>query len=426
MSGGSMEALDHGDGAARSCLALPEDLLGRLVPSLVPVSEVELADLRAARGRVLATDLVAARPVPDFARSAVDGYALRAEDLAGKDAPVLVLRGRVAAGDSGLEAAPGPGAVRIFTGAPLPPGCDRVAMQEDCLESAGHIVVRHLPAPGANVRLPGDDLAAGTMAVRAGTQLDPRHLAAAATLGLARVPVRRRLHVAVLSTGSELVEPGLPLTPGTIHNSNRFLITGILEAAGFEVLILPTAADDPATVRAALLQATDCDALVSSGGMSVGEEDHLRPALTDIGGRIDQWRLAIKPGKPVAVGRLPGQARNGALFLGLPGNPNAVLVTLMILALPLLRVLSGQPYRPLGTRPVRAAHSFVHKKGRREYVPVMLNPGPDGIAVARRLGHGGSGQQSAMVGADALMIIPDKCADTAAGDLFDAITLNLS
>ena len=401
-----------------------EALLARLLPDQPVVQDVTLCPVRQARGRVLAQDLSVAEPIPAFRRSAMDGYALRAQDLNGPTPLTLPLRGRVAAGDSGQGLPERAGAVRIFTGAALPPDCDRVIMQEDCTTDGDSVTLHRLPNAGANIRLPGDDLAAGAIALTAGTQLGARHLACAATLGLANVPVRRRLRVAVLSTGSELTEPGQPLRPGAIYNSNRFLLAARLEEAGFDVLDLSTVRDDPATVAAALRRAADsCDAVVSSGGVSVGDEDHVKGAVLTLGGRIDHWRLAIKPGKPVAVGALPGPDEQECLFLGLPGNPNAVFVTLMLIGLPLLRARAGIAYRPPVRFPVRITEEIRRKAGREEYISVTLRPGADGLPVAERTGHGSSAQQSALVAADALLVIPADCDHAAAGTIFPALPL---
>lgn len=400
-------------------------LLARLLPGLIPAAEGVIAcPLRQARGRVLAQDLVTDQPIPSFRRSAMDGYALRGADLPADDGPLtLPVRGRVAAGDTGLGLPDTAGAVRIFTGAAIPPDCDRVVMQEDCDSDGSTVLIRRLPAIGANIRLPGDDLAAGTVALTAGTRLDARHIACAASLGLSAVPVRRRLRVAVLSTGSELTEPGQPLRPGAIYNSNRFLLATRLEEAGFEVIDLPAVSDDPAQIRAALQAAAACDAVITSGGVSVGEEDHVKGAVLAIGGRIDHWRLAIKPGKPVAVGALPGPGGRETLFLGLPGNPNAVFVTLMLIGLPLLQALAGIPYRAPRPFPVRLAEGFRRKAGREEYLSVILDPAPDGLPLARRSGHGSSAQQSALMMADALMILPAPCTEAEAGTVFPALLL---
>ncbi|HYE51097.1 MAG TPA: gephyrin-like molybdotransferase Glp [Azospirillaceae bacterium] len=411
------------DASAPAVPRTVESMLEAVLPTLRPVAGTEEAGLRQAAGRVLARDVVAAGPVPGFARSAVDGYALPPPEGEAGLAAVLPVRARVAAGDDAGALPPGPGAVRIFTGGAIPPGCDRVVMQEDCREAGGTVHVRAVPPAGANIRLPGDDLAAGAVALAAGTLLDPRHLAVAASLGLTALPVRRRPRVGVLSTGSELVEPGEALPPGRIYNSNRFLMCGLVEAAGMEAVDLGTVPDDPAATRAVLARAAGCDAIATSGGVSVGEEDHVRAAVEAVGGRIDHWKLAIKPGKPLAVGTLPGEGGREVLFLGLPGNPNAVFVTLCLAGLPLLRVLAGLPYRAPRTFTVRCAEGFRRAPGRREYVPVRLSRDADGIPAASRLGTGGSAQQARLAAADALMVVPAETGDVRAGDLLDAIAV---
>lgn len=397
-------------------------LLARLLPTITPVAGVESVPLRAARGRVLAEPLVSAAPVPAFARSAVDGYALRAADAtAGRDL-ILPLVGRVAAGDWTAVAPVAAGAVRIFTGAAIPPGYDRVVMQEDCRELDGAVHIRRVVGAGDNIRLPGDDIAAGAVALPAGIRLDGRHLGVAASLGATTLAVRARPRVGVLSTGSELVEPGLPLSPGCIYASNGHVIAALLEQAGFEVVDLGVVQDDPARIDAAIASAARLDALVTSGGVSVGEEDHVRGAVERVGGRIDQWRLAIKPGKPVAVGRLPSAGGGqGALFIGLPGNPNAVFVTLSLIGLPLLRALAGQPQHRLHPVTVRAESGWRRAPGRLEFVSALLgDEAADGIASARRLGSGGSAQQCALGASDALLIIPAEVTEIKAGDLLQA------
>jgi len=436
-------------------LTIP-DLLDRLLPTLRPVAGVETVPLAAARGRVLADPLVADQPVPSFARSAVDGYALKAADLpAGRDV-VLPVIGRLAAGDvvqdaagdvvqdaagdvvqnaaddpvqdaagGGLPGLPtGPGAVRIFTGAAIPPGYDRVVMQEDCRAQGDTVHVRRVPGAGDNIRGIGDDMAAGQTVFAAGTLLDARHLGVAASLGRVSLPVRRRLRVGVLSTGSELVLPGRPLAPGRIHASNGFVIAALLEQAGFTVVDLGVVADDPALIDRALRAAGGLDALVTSGGVSVGDEDHVRGAVERAGGRIDHWRLAIKPGKPVAVGQLPGPD-DPLLFIGLPGNPNAVFVTLALIGLPLLRARAGQPQHRLHPVTVRVQGGWHRSPGRTEYVSAQwLGPGPDGVARARRLGTGGSAQQCALGLSDLLLVLPAEAGSVQDGDLVQALPID--
>lgn len=386
-------------------------LIASLRSAIVPVAEKEEVPLGAALGRVLAEDVVAGTPVPGFVRSAVDGYALAGPAPDGAWLPVV---GRVAAGDdpSGLRC--DDGAVRIFTGAALPSDADRVVMQEDCEAQERMVRVMASPAPGAGVRRADDDLAVGETALAAGCRLDPRHLGVAASLGRARLVVRRRLRVATLATGDELVAPGRPLPPGRIHDSAGPMLAGMLTAFGAEPVDLGCAADDPQALVRRLREAEGCDAIISIGGVSVGEEDHVRAALEAAGGRLDHWRVAIKPGRPLAIGR----TRSGALFLGLPGNPNSVFVTLVLIGFPLLRTLAGaRDPVPLPIE-VEAEDVITRTPGRTEYIPVGVVGGR-----ARRLGSGGSGQLSALARADALMVVPAGTADAGAGQRFAALPL---
>lgn len=387
-----------------------EDLLTLLLPTLPVMQDVESVGLRAARGRFLAEAVLARAPVPAFTRSAVDGYALAGPAAEGATLPVVA---RVTAGENPANVRCGTGAVRIFTGAMVPPDTDRVIMQEHCTALDGAVRIGRAIDAGANLRHPGDDMAAGTTAIDKGQRLDARHLAVAASLGLARLTVRRRVRAGVLTTGNELIEPGQPLQPGQIHDSNRILVSAMLDAAGMETVDLGRSADDPASLRA-VFAAHGCDAVITTGGVSVGEEDHVRAVVAENGGRIDHWRLSIKPGKPVAIGRLAG----GALFLGLPGNPNAALVTLALIGLPLLRGMAGATHRPPPLLEVTAADTFRRTAGRREYVPVRL----DGTW-AVRLGSGGSAQQAALSRADALMVLPPEPAEVRSGDRFPAIPI---
>lgn len=388
-----------------------EDLLAVLLPGLAPVAETETVTLRRALGRILAADLVAADPVPPFSRSAVDGYALAGLNGEGAE---LALRGRLAAGDMPDGIRCGDGAVRIFTGAAIPFDCDRVAMQEDCAADAIRVRINRPIESGANIRSPGSDLPAGALALAAGVQLDPRRLAVAASLGRDRLEVRRRIHVGIVTTGDELIEPGRPLAAGRIYDSNRPLLQGMLDAVGIDTVDLGHAADDPGALAQRLEAGRGCDAVITTGGVSVGDEDHVRAVVEAHGGRIEHWRLAIKPGKPVAVGRMAG----GALFLGLPGNPNAVFCTMALIGLPLLRALEGQTYVPPSQIDVQNAVAFRRIPGRREYVPVRLEG-----TCAIRLGSGDSAQQAALAAADALMVIPADLADVPAGSRFPAIPI---
>lgn len=394
--------------AARSV----DELLELLLPSLAPVAETEAVALAAARGRILAGDLAAKAPVPSFARSGVDGYAL---SRAAAEGERFLVHGRLTAGMSAEGLYCGDAAVRIFTGAMIPADAAAVAMQEYTAgEGPAIALTRPVPA-GANIRPIGDDLPAGTVALRGGTRLDARHIAVAASVGATTLTVRRRLRVGTLTTGDELLDAGAALPPGRIVDTNTYLLSGLLEAAGFERIDLGRAADTPESLSRAFARAADCDAVITTGGVSVGEEDHVRPVVIAEGGRIDHWRVAIKPGKPLAVGRLG----SGALFLGLPGNPNAVLVTLALIGLPLLRALAGVPHRPPPKLRLSVAEGFHRLPGRTEYVPVRVEG-----ERAFRLGNGGSAQQAAMAAADALLIVPAEAERIDAGQVLDALPLS--
>ncbi|MDX1589951.1 MAG: molybdopterin molybdotransferase MoeA, partial [Oleiphilaceae bacterium] len=305
---------------AMSDLMNPDLALGRLLEQAVPVRDSETLATADALGRVLAQPVTARVTVPPADNSAVDGYAIRWQD-ARQDNP-LPLSQRIPAGDDPQPLRPGT-AARIFTGAAIPPGADTVLMQEHCQEDSQgqHVTLNKPPQQGQNIRPAGQDIRAGEPLLEAGTRLLPQHLGLLASVGLAEVNVHRRLRVAILSTGDELVSPGEPLAPGKIYNSNRFLLKGLLESARCDILDLGDVADSfQATCDALANGAADADLIISTGGVSVGDEDHVRSAVQSLG-RLDLWRLAIKPGKPFAFGQV-----GATPFVGLPGNPAAVLV----------------------------------------------------------------------------------------------------
>jgi len=306
----------------------------RLLQAAVPVSGTERVELAAAGGRVLAADVVAAIDVPPADNSAMDGYALRREDWRDASTP-LPLSQRIAAGSAPAPLSPQT-AARIFTGAEVPPGADTVVMQEHCEGSESGVRILRLPESGANIRRSGQDISRGQQVLRAGQRLRPQDLGLLASLGEAGIEARRRLRVAILSTGDELVEPGQPLGPGQIYNSNRFVLQAQLSCWGMDVVDLGVVRDKRAAVRAALLRAADAaDVIVTTGGVSVGEEDHVKNVVQELGS-LDLWRIAIRPGKPFAFGKVGERP-----LLGLPGNPVSVFVTLLVIARPYLLACQG-------------------------------------------------------------------------------------
>ena len=388
----------------------------RLIAERVaPVIGREVVALANAAGRVLAGDIVASVNLPPFDNSAVDGYAVRAADLNGDRDSRLKIADRVAAGHTAAHALEAGEAIRIFTGAPMPPGADTVFMQEDCRVENGTVIVPPGLKRSANTRLAGEDIRAGAVALPAGRRLSVQHVALAAALGLTEIPMRRRVRVAVFSTGDEIVEPGAKLPPAALYDSNRYLLSGLIARCGGEVTDLGILRDDrPILARAIAAAAVDHDLVLTSGGVSTGEADHVRAALESVG-RLVFWRLAIKPGRPVAMGVIRGshtnappqavegrEAANGTAFAGLPGNPVAAFVTFVRVVRPLLLRLSGALPERLVALPVRAAFSYKKRKGRLEYVRVKLRTAPDGGVEAEKYAQDGAGVLSSLTETDGL------------------------
>jgi molybdopterin molybdotransferase len=300
--------------------------------------------------------------------------------------------------------------VRIFTGAPMPPGLDTVMMQEDAIVDGGQVVLRPGLKAGANRRRAGEDVARGTVALSAGRRLRPQDVGLCAALGLDTVAVRTPLRVALFSTGDEVAEPGRPLPPNAVYDSNRFTLRAMLVRLGCAVSDMGILPDDTARLAAALAAAAEGhDLLLTSGGVSAGEEDHVKAAV-EREGSLHFWRLAIKPGRPVAMGQV-----RGTPFVGLPGNPVAVVVTFVRLFRPLaLRLAGAAPERVL-LYPVTAGFGYRKKAGRREYVRVRLVPGPDGIT-AEKHGRDGAGVLSSLVGSDGFLELGEAVERVAVGD----------
>jgi molybdopterin molybdotransferase len=385
-----------------------------IVARIAPVAETERVPLAKAGGRIAAADIVAPIPLPPFDNSAVDGYAVRHADLNAGSETRLKIAGRLTAGRSADAAIAAGEAIRIFTGAPMPPGADTVFMQEDT-EVDGDVVV--LPSglkKGANRRLAGEDTRKGEVVIAAGTRLAARHIALAAALGLTELEARRRLRVAVFSTGDEVVEPGGALGKAGIYDANRFLLAQLLGQFGAAVTDLGILRDEPESLSRAILKAAvDHDLVLTSGGVSTGEADHVRNAVERVG-RLVFWRIGIKPGRPVAMGVI----RNGghsAAFAGLPGNPVAVFVTFVKVVRPLLMRLSGAALQPLVAVPVRAAFAYRKKKGRREYVRVSLRRAADGELEAVKFPQDGAGVLTSLTATDGLLEFPEDVTEIEAG-----------
>jgi molybdopterin molybdotransferase len=354
-----------------------EEALARLLAGANPVRETEAVPTQAAAGRILAQGLHSAIDVPPLDNTSMDGYAVRCADVAVAGTRLAVAQ-RIPAGSVGHVLAAGT-AARIFTGAPLPAGADAVVMQELCALEGGSVTVNHVPRPGEWIRRRGEDIAAGSEVLAAGTRLSAAHVGVAASVGAAQLTVFRRLRVALFSTGDELAMPGEPLKPGGIYNSNRYTLRALLEGLGCEVADLGIVPDSRDATRAALREAAAAnDLILTSGGVSVGEEDHVKPAV-EAEGSLDLWKIAIKPGKPLAFGSVGKKVGAGgtatetpAAFIGLPGNPVSSFVTFIMLVRPFILKAQGAS----GVTPrAQALRADFECKGdpRREFLRARIN-----------------------------------------------------
>jgi molybdopterin molybdotransferase len=393
-------------------LADMERLIGERV---TPVTETERVPLRGALGRVIATDIKAPVDLPPFDNSAVDGYAVRHADLKGDGDTTLPIGGRITAGaNAGLVLKPG-AAIRIFTGAAMPKGADTVFMQEDVTVDGDRVTVPKGLKLGANRRLSGEDVPQGNVVLPAGTVLEPQHIALAAALGITSLEVRRRLRVAIFSTGDEVVEPGTARSGAAIYDANRYLLSELLARLGAEVTDLGILRDNPSELMHALqAAASGHDLIVTSGGVSTGEADFVRTAVERVGSLVF-WRVAIKPGRPVAMGVIRGN-KDSTAFVGLPGNPVAVFVTFVRVVKPLLRRLSGALPQRLLPLPVRVAFAYKKKKDRREYVRVTLRRAADGELEAVKHPQDGAGILTSLTETDGLLEFPEDVTSIAPGE----------
>jgi len=348
--------------------------LDALAGAARPVSGAETVATMEANGRVLAQDQVSLLDVPSADNTQMDGYAVRAADCASGSATLRVAQ-RIPAGSVGRPLEPATCA-RIFTGALIPEGADAVVMQEQCEAGPGsdQVVIRHAPRSGEWIRRRGEDVKEGSVILPAGTRLRSQELGLAASVGLATLPVKRRVRVAVFFTGDELAMPGEPLKPGSIYNSNRFTLRGLLENFGCEFTDFGIVPDSLEATRATLREAARAhDLIITSGGVSVGEEDHIKPAV-EAEGELNMWQIAVKPGKPLAFGSVRRDGEGSAFFLGLPGNPVSSFVTFLLFVRPFLLRLQGVsgPVEPQALQ-VRADFDWPKPDRRNEFLRARLN-----------------------------------------------------
>jgi molybdopterin molybdotransferase len=390
-----------------------DEAVAIIAARLSAVDGVESVDLLSADGRFLAAPIAASMPLPPFMNSAVDGYAVRSADLPKESERAFAVSGRVQAGTAAPAAIASGEAVRIFTGAPMPGGADTVFMQEDVrIDETGRVVLPAGLKPGANVRPAGEDIPAGRVALPAGRRLRPQDIALAAALGRTRIDVRRRLRIAVFSTGNEVVSPGAARADMQLFDSNRFMLMAMLKRLGCEVSDLGILRDDRDLLAASLKDAAlRHDLILTSGGVSTGEEDHVKASVESVG-KLVLWRMAIKPGRPVAMGVI-----DGTPFIGLPGNPVASFVTFTYVVRPAVLALSGGSQPDVAPVLLRAAFAYRKKAGRREYVRANLRKADDGVLEAVKFPREGAGLISSLVDSDGLVELGEDVLDVTPGQM---------
>ena len=382
----------------------PVDAACRRIWETVPqISGVESVDLLAARGRILEREIRAGIDVPPFANSAMDGYAVRAADV--RTTPVsLPVKLRIAAGQTGGKLSAGE-AARIFTGAALPEGADAVVIQENCRAGEGLVTVLEPVVSGEHVRIAGDAVRAGDLLFRSGHRLQPQDIGVLASVGCREAAVRRKLRVGLLATGNELAAPGNPLLPGQIYNSNFFALASMLQNLPVDLADLGIAADDPERTRQTLLAASaDVDCIVTTGGVSVGDEDHVRGAV-EREGELQLWKIAIKPGKPLAYGKV-----RQTTFFGLPGNPVSAFVTFCLIVRPaLFRMMGAAAAAPSGYR-LPAGFSSPKSGSRQEYLRAAVEVDSDGSEQVLPFDNQSSGAGSSLSHSSGLLVVPPHTA----------------
>lgn len=395
------------------------DAITDLRDRLETVVDTEAIPTAKTVGRILAEDIVSDRAVPPHDNSAVDGYAVFFDDLNTDGETRLPVTGRVAAGHPlGRDAVRGE-AVRIFTGAPMPDGMDTVFMEEDTEKDGDVVVLPNGLKHGSNRRFAGEDVKLGDTIIRVGKRLRPQEIGLAASVGRDTLTTYKRLKVAVFSTGDEVRDPGGDAPAGCIYDANRYAVMSLLEGMGCAVTDLGILSDDMDKIVAALDAAkSNHDVLMTSGGVSAGEEDHVKSAVESLGS-IHFWRLAIKPGRPIALGQI-----GDASFIGLPGNPVAAMVTFLMIAQPVLRRLGGETAYQPNRFPVVSGFDYKKKPDRREWVRVRIEISDDGTVTALKHHSSGAGILTSMVDADGLVEVPEDIVRLGAGDVVTYIPFN--
>ncbi|WP_020591118.1 gephyrin-like molybdotransferase Glp [Kiloniella laminariae] len=396
------------------------EALSLLAEKVRCIAPIEIKAVPLCLGRILASDLLSSVNVPPHDNSAVDGYAVAYDDLVPGTSTVLPISERMAAGTPLPDKIKAQTAVRIFTGAVMSQGTDTVLMQEDCtLDQKGNVSIPSGIKRGANSRKAGEDVTAGTTIFSAGHSLKPQDLGLISAVGITEIPVRRPLQVALFSTGDELQNPGTTLKSGQVYDSNRFTITGLLQNLGCAVTDLGILNDDFETIRQALGEAAGkFDLILTSGGVSVGEEDHVKQAV-ECQGSLHAWRLAIKPGRPIALGQIGPTA-----FVGLPGNPVAVIVTFANFVRPLITLLSGGNIQAPHCFPVTAAFSHRKKADRREWIRVHLRNNNEGRLEAHKFPREGAGVLSSVCASDGFAELPEDLLTVEPGQTITYLPFN--
>ena len=407
------------------CFAFGEDListdaaLNELRLRLTCISKSEEVELADGIGRILAVDLKSKQEVPAHDNSAVDGYAVYFDDISQTGETKLPIKGRITAGHPLIETADMGNAYRIFTGAPMPNGPDTVLMQEDCLVEDNNVIIPKGVKRGANRRFAGEDIKPGNIIITKGQRLRPQEIGLSASIGIKKLSVYCPLRVALFSTGDEVCDIGDKLRPGTIFDSNRYSISALLRQLGCKVSDLGIISDDIEVIRETLISAAfEHDVIISSAGVSTGEEDYIRRAVAGIGG-LYFWRVAIRPGRPITFGQI-----KNVPFIGLPGNPVASMVTFMRFARPALLLLNGATQIDPKIFRVPAAFNYEKKRGRREWVRAALTIGKKGVYQAEKFPLSGAGILTSMVQSDGLVELSEEQTTIKNGNMVDFLPFN--